>query len=186
MKKLLLYIQNHQTRFAGLVLFAISIALVVYINPREVKFKYEFQKGKPWLYENLVAPFDFPVLKTEEELEKERKTIVESKTMFLRKDDEVAEDALIAFEDEFKIEWDKIEAVAPFGKKRSEKSKDAYRRSLKNTARDLLGEVYQKGVLKPVGDDDGKVGGVLITVKGVSSPARIQDFHSISTATSAI
>ncbi|AEV32084.1 HD family phosphohydrolase [Owenweeksia hongkongensis] len=186
MKKLLLYLQNHQTRFAGLVLFAISIALVVYINPREVKFKYEFQKGKPWLYENLVAPFDFPVLKTDEELEKERKSIVESKTMFLRKDDDVAEDALIAFEDEYKIEWNKIEAVAPLGKKGTPKVKDAFRRSVKNTARDLLGEVYQKGVLKPVGDDEGKVGEVLITVKGVSSPARIQDFHSISTATSAI
>ncbi|WP_417609062.1 HD family phosphohydrolase [Owenweeksia hongkongensis] len=186
MKKLLLYLQNHQTRFAGLVLFAISIALVVYINPREVKFKYEFQKGKPWLYENLVAPFDFPVLKTDEELEKERKSIVESKTMFLRKDDDVAEDALIAFEDEYKIEWNKIEAVAPLGKKGTSKVKDAFRRSVKNTARDLLGEVYQKGVLKPVGDDEGKVGEVLITVKGVSSPARIQDFHSISTATSAI
>lgn len=186
MKKLLLYLQNHQTRFAGLVLFAISIALVVYIYPREVKFKYEFQKGKPWLYENLVAPFDFPVLKTNEELEKERKSIVESKTLFLRKDDDVAEDALIAFEDEYKIEWNKINALEPFGQKGSDKAKDAFRRTIKNTARDLLAEVYQKGVLKPVGEDEGKVGQVLITIKGVSSPARIQDYHSISTATSAI
>ena len=92
MKKLLLYLQNHQTRYAGLVLFAISIALVVYVNPREVKFKYEFQKGKPWLYENLVAPFDFPVLKSKEALEKERNAIVEGKTIFLRKGDDVAED----------------------------------------------------------------------------------------------
>ncbi len=184
MKKLLLYLQNHQTRFAGLVLFAISIALVVYINPREVKFKYEFQKGKPWLYENLVAPFDFPVLKTEEELEKERKSIVESKTMFLRKDDDVAEDALIAFEDEYKIEWAKVDALELLARKKSAKQKDEFRRTLKNTARDLLGEVYQKGVLKPIGDEEGKTGEVLITIKGVSSPARVQDFHSISSATS--
>lgn len=186
MKKLLLYLQNHQTHHAGLVLFAISIALVVYMNPREVKFKYEFQKGKPWLYENLVAPFDFPVLKTDEELEKERKSIVESKTVFLRKDDDVAEDALIAFEDEFKIEWDKIEAIAPLGKKRSAQKKDEFRRTIKNSARDILGEVYQKGVLKPIGEDGERTGEVLITIKGVSSPVRIQDFYSISTATSAI
>ncbi|MDZ7847238.1 MAG: hypothetical protein U5L96_10935 [Owenweeksia sp.] len=82
MKKLLLYLQNHQTAIAALVLFAISIGVVVYLSPREIKFKYEFQKGKPWLYDNLVAPFDFAVLKTENELAEERKKIRENKAIF--------------------------------------------------------------------------------------------------------
>ena len=185
MKKLLLYLQNHQTRLAGIVLFAISIAVVVYLNPREVKFKYEFQKGKPWLYENLVAPFDFPILKTEAELEKERKSIVENKTIFLRKDADVAEDALIAYEEDFRLEWNKMEG-ATLGRKISEKQSEALRRKLKNSARDLLAEVYSKGVLKPLGEDFDSGGDVLITVKGVSSPVQLSDFYSISSATNFI
>lgn len=185
MKKLLLNIQNHQTRLASLVLFAISIGIVVYLNPREVKFKYEFQKGKPWLYENLVAPFDFPVLKTDSELDEERKSLAEQKTIFLRKDDDVAEDALIAFEEDFKLEWDKM-ADKPFGRKLKDARKDELRRTLKNSARDLLGGIYQKGILKPLGEGVGVGGDVLLTVKGVSSPVRLSEFYSISSATAYI
>lgn len=185
MKKLLLYLQNHQTRLAGVVLFAISVAVVVYLNPREVKFKYEFQKGKPWLYENLVAPFDFPILKTEDELAQERKSIVEKKTVFLRKDKNIAEDALIAFEQDFELEWQKMEG-ATLGKKISEQRSDEKRRKLKNASRDLLAGVYDKGVLKPLGESVTTDGDVLITVKGVSSPVQLADFYSISTATAFI
>ena len=31
--------------------------LIVSFFPREKKFKYEFQKGKPWMHEDLIAPF---------------------------------------------------------------------------------------------------------------------------------
>ena len=36
--------------------------------PRTVKFKYEYQKMKPWQYESLYAPFNFPIYKTAEQL----------------------------------------------------------------------------------------------------------------------
>ena len=32
--------------------------------PNKASFKFEFQKGKPWMHENLIAPYDFPVMKT--------------------------------------------------------------------------------------------------------------------------
>ena len=49
----------------------VSLVFIVYLSPREVQFKYEFQKGKPWLHENLVAPFDFAILKSETALKEE-------------------------------------------------------------------------------------------------------------------
>ena len=39
--------------------------------PRTVKFKYEYQKMKPWQYESLYAPFNFPIYKTAEEIKLE-------------------------------------------------------------------------------------------------------------------
>lgn len=42
--------------------------LLVAIMPRASKFNYDYRKGKPWAYETLVAQFDFPILKTEQQL----------------------------------------------------------------------------------------------------------------------
>ncbi|HUS87530.1 MAG TPA: HDIG domain-containing protein [Bacteroidales bacterium] len=58
------------------VMFFVSIALIVYIYPHEGKFRYEYQKGKPWMHERLIAPWDFPIYKTEIELVKERDSIL--------------------------------------------------------------------------------------------------------------
>ncbi len=58
------------------VLFGISIAIVTYFLPREGKFRYEYQKGRPWMHEVLIAPWDFPVYKTEAELGRERDSLL--------------------------------------------------------------------------------------------------------------
>ena len=41
--------------------------------PQSRCFQYEYQKGMPWRYETLTAPFDFPIHKTEDELRKNGK-----------------------------------------------------------------------------------------------------------------
>ena len=46
--------------------------VVVYLLPRAGSFQYEIQAGKPWQYETLLAPYDFPIQKTKVELEEER------------------------------------------------------------------------------------------------------------------
>jgi putative nucleotidyltransferase with HDIG domain len=59
---------------AGLLVLA-SLMLVVYMLPKRASFKYDFQLGKPWKQENLLAPFDFAILKSEAELALEKEVI---------------------------------------------------------------------------------------------------------------
>jgi len=40
--------------------------------PRTAKFNYDYKKGSPWPYETLISQFDFPILKTEEQMQEER------------------------------------------------------------------------------------------------------------------
>ncbi len=54
------------------VSLALAFLIMVFFFPNEGKFKYEYHKGRPWMYETLVAPFDFPILKTQEELYAEK------------------------------------------------------------------------------------------------------------------
>jgi len=61
----------------ALLSFVIASFAIFFFIPRGGKFKYEFNNGQPWAHENLVAPFDFPIYKTEAELLEERKNIAE-------------------------------------------------------------------------------------------------------------
>ena len=58
------------------ICFGVLALVMALLYPREGKFQYEYQKGRPWVYETLIAPIDFPILKTEEEilLEKENRS----------------------------------------------------------------------------------------------------------------
>lgn len=63
--------------FFRIVIMLIICIITVYLFPKVGNFQYEYQKGMPWRYETLSAPFDFPIYKTEEELQQEREKITE-------------------------------------------------------------------------------------------------------------
>jgi len=47
-------------------------AVLVLLMPRTAKFNYSYKKGTPWPYETLISQFDFPILKTEDQIQAER------------------------------------------------------------------------------------------------------------------
>lgn len=65
-------IKSYTLIFSWIFIFLLTAVLLFLILPGEPKFKYEYQKGFPWKHENLVAPFDFAILKTYNEIEKEK------------------------------------------------------------------------------------------------------------------
>lgn len=56
--------------------FLISGVVIFYLLPRQGQFKYEYQENKPWNHGLVVAPFDFPMLKTDKELKSERDSLL--------------------------------------------------------------------------------------------------------------
>lgn len=59
---------NYRVLIPLVVLFLV----LTLIFPRTAKFSYDYRKGSPWSHETLIAQFDFPILKTEEQLREER------------------------------------------------------------------------------------------------------------------
>lgn len=86
-------------------LYFISVALIVFFFPREGKFKYEFQKGRSWQYDNLYAPFDFSINKTEEELNSERRYLSENKSVYYAYSDSVVKKTGQDFKEAFDREF---------------------------------------------------------------------------------
>ena len=64
------------------LLFLSATIIILLLFPREGKFKYEYVKGKPWLHEDLIAPFDFSVMKTEKEYEAQKERLLTKSRLY--------------------------------------------------------------------------------------------------------
>ncbi|MGW1455920.1 HD family phosphohydrolase [Salegentibacter agarivorans] len=89
MKKFVNNLYKNQALFYKVFLFALTAVLIVYLLPKGGNFKYEIPKGKPWQYENLYAPFDFAILKSEEEIQDERQQIINNHTPYFQFNQEI-------------------------------------------------------------------------------------------------
>jgi len=83
----------NQTRFPkSYMVYAALIAAAVFLFlllPRSGKFSYDYHKGSPWMYETLVAQFDFPILKTEEQIAAEKESLSSETIPYYRKSSSV-------------------------------------------------------------------------------------------------
>jgi putative nucleotidyltransferase with HDIG domain len=86
MKKIINAIYQNNSIIYRVLLFVVTTFFIVYFFPKGGKFKYEFQKGKPWQYENYYAPFDFAVQKSSEIIDAEKKQITASSKMYFEYD----------------------------------------------------------------------------------------------------
>ncbi|HBH08888.1 MAG TPA: hypothetical protein DDX40_05765 [Rikenellaceae bacterium] len=55
-----------------LVPLVMLFLVLTLIFPRTAKFSYDYRKGSPWSHETLLAQFDFPILKTDEQIREDR------------------------------------------------------------------------------------------------------------------
>ena len=77
---------------------AILFVVLVVIMPRTAKFNYDYKKGSPWPYETLISQFDFPILKTQEQILEERENAGTSVVPYYRFSDEIANTGIKAVE----------------------------------------------------------------------------------------
>jgi putative nucleotidyltransferase with HDIG domain len=109
------------------IYFIVAVLLVLYFFPKEGKFRYQYQEGKPWRYGLLTAPFDFPVYKTPAEVKREQDSIMQYYQPYFRLKSEVEREQM-----------NKLHAAHP-----PQKSRQPYLQYLKN----ILQEIYNRGII---------------------------------------
>ena len=57
-------------------LIVASVVIIVWLMPRSTHNTYKIEKGKPWTYADLKAPFDFPIYKSDEAVKAERDSLM--------------------------------------------------------------------------------------------------------------
>ncbi|WP_055444983.1 HD family phosphohydrolase [Lacinutrix himadriensis] len=125
--------KNHALIYKVL-LFISATVLIVYLFPKQGKFKYNFEQGKPWQSENLYAPFDFAIKKTSEEINQEKRLLEKQASLYFNIDDAVEDKVRIHYKEEF-------HEIFP------DSLSDVKRNTLFETGAFVLDKLYDNGVL---------------------------------------
>lgn len=103
MKDFINKLYQNQSLIYKVLLFVSTIILIVYLFPKSGKFKYSFEKGKPWQSENLYAPFNFAIKKTDEEIIAEKKAISNQAVLYFNIDKIVESKVNNLYDHQFKL-----------------------------------------------------------------------------------
>ncbi len=72
-------------------IWLVLAALCVYLYPHHsFSFKYQYEVGKPWAYDALIADEAFPIYKTEAQLQKEQAEVLQAFTPYYRIHEKIA------------------------------------------------------------------------------------------------
>ena len=121
---------NFPRKFKVYLPLILLFFLILAMMPRNPQFSYDYRKGAPWMYETLISQFDFPILKTDLQMQQERDRAGSSVIPYYRLDAGVSAGA------------EKSLSQMEMG------SCSHIRRSIA----DVLGQIYSKGVLTPHSD----------------------------------
>ena len=65
-------IKSFTKNVVNILVYFLLAAVTVYLYPRyDRSFPYRYEVGRPWSYDRLVAEFDFPIYKSDAQLNKE-------------------------------------------------------------------------------------------------------------------
>ncbi len=124
-----------------------TIILITLLFPNIGNFKYEYQKGKPWMHETLIAPFDFAILKTENEISKERDSILNKFYPFFKINTAVIVDVTDKFNSDFDKKLDLFTKSDSYKKlKLSSQKRDIEFKRLKEYISLNLNQIYEFGI----------------------------------------
>ncbi len=173
MKKFISFIRHSHPEIYKGILFCFAVAAIVFIFPKQGKFKYEFQnlKGKPWLHEDLIAPFDFAIKKSDDELRKEKSDVIINAKPYFKFDKNVVAAKKDQLQFEINKSWD-------------DKKNNALKTKTIALGEKILDSIYTKGILEPNASIDTKPSDFSIYVldNNVAEEHELRDFYTITSA----
>jgi len=154
MRQSLIWLRNNYNLLEKITLFVLVIAMLILVFPREGKFKYEYQKGKPWQHEDLIAQFDFAILKPADELKLEQQNALQDLRPHFIKNNAIADAQVNNAVNDFNTRW---------SKRYSESSPDEKIKGL-GIMLSVLDTLFSRGIINVINEIEDKPGDYLIWV----------------------
>jgi putative nucleotidyltransferase with HDIG domain len=180
MKSYFIRLSNQHENIWKYILIFSTIVLIVVALPKETQFNYTYQKGKPWAYDNLQAPFDFAIGKTEAELNEERTAVTKNIHPFYRFDEKILEQKQKSFSKELDEVWKKRLETAGAKQDNSDKQKLLQL----SIGQEILKMVYERGIIMV---SDASIGnnldGIITVVRNnIADEHSVKDYLTIQSA----
>ncbi len=83
------------------VIIVLVVIPIVWMLPRETKFKYSFELGSPWKYGLLTAEYDFPIYKEKDKIDRERDSVMDKYYPYYNLMDNIGEASVNNFKNSF-------------------------------------------------------------------------------------
>ena len=183
MRSYFIRLSNQHETISKYILIFVTIFLIVITLPKETQFNYTFQKGKPWAFDNLLAPFDFAINKTEGELNEEKAGIMKNAHPFYRFDEQTSNQKINSFQNELSEVWKKkyvAESVNP--KERDQLTKLKQVQSA--IGLQILKMVYDRGIIlindQSIGNNPDDI--VTIVRNNIAEEHNLKDYFTVQSA----
>ena len=166
---------NSQRRFSykdllyKCLIFVVTVSIISYFMPKEGKFNYDFELDTPWKYGLLQASFDFPIHKSDQQIQKEQDSLLVLYQPYFDVDKNVEKNMLLKLREDYNQHL-----------KHSLPSSD-YIRHIERT----LKHIYEKGVLS-VQDaqllSEDSIQTILLVDKNVATSQPVDRLYSVKGA----
>lgn len=117
-------------------LFIITAVILYFALPQEGRFRYEFQKGRPWMHATLIAPYDFAILKSDKTIRHERDSLLKAVTPYFLFHDSVGKQQI-------NILSTRIDDITL-----RENTEILYSRVVKNKVLTIFEKIYSSGIIE--------------------------------------
>ncbi len=194
MKNIFIKIRENHEQLFRISLFLLTLLVIVYVFPRQAKFKYEFTKGKPWMHETIIAPFDFSILKSNDEIRSETEIIYSEHTLIFNYNADIFELKAEEYINQFEEKWAKDKNIKKDEKftffnifKKNKIDNSTKKHNLAIFGYHKLKAIYEKGIIQLHGDLEYKKDlGILLKKGSVAEKVQIDYLYSIRTAANKI
>ena len=82
--------RHRYIKLVRLALVIVTAMVIVWFMPHEHTFTYDYAVGKPWKYQQIIAEYDFPIYKSQQQLEEERDSVIRNLKPFFNLNKETA------------------------------------------------------------------------------------------------
>lgn len=138
-------IRNNSKWVNTIPLFLFASLIIIYFLPTQSSFRYEYQKGRPWQHEDLIAPFDFAIYKTDLEIKAERDSALQTFYPYFVIDKGIEQKNIMKFKENFENSYN--EWIKKRTKKFSTKKlNDSLKNKISDYSLNLLRFIYEKGI----------------------------------------
>jgi len=153
-------------------MMALTVLIITFFLPKQPRFRYEFQKGRIWLNKDLISPFSFAILKTNPQVNTDKKDALENVLPIYRYDHNLFNNVEEAYANEFDVKW------------RGNTFPEEGKEFTKATSLRLLKSIYDKGIIatNPKHQKGQPFYDISMLDNNISTTVSTQDLYTVQSA----